>query len=155
MVQIVSPPAVEVVTVEEARKFLKITHTHEDDLLHLLVEVGRAQLEARKGCYGIHQLLLFQGVCMDGEVRIPCYPFHRLVSMEVDGVCQSKGFTITPLEKGILVKRLRPAGVRLFFEVGYGATRDKVPSIHRYAILQEIKFLYDNPHKREQYLSIL
>jgi uncharacterized phiE125 gp8 family phage protein len=148
------PPAIEPVSLSEAKAHLRIVHADEDQLLLLLIAAARRQVEARTGL-----VLIAQGWTQylddwpeEGIIALvpgPLSAFNDLVTYGEDDVAA----TIDPahyfVEAASRPPRLllrgsrawaRPGrignGIAITFTAGFGAAAEDVPAPLREAVLQ-------------------
>ncbi|WP_067341261.1 head-tail connector protein [Stappia indica] len=148
---VTTPPAVEPVTLEEARAQLRVTTSEEDALLGRLIAAARGQIEL-----ATRRALITQGwrLYLDAwppgrVVRLPVAP---VASVEAVAVYDGDGLPVAldpgdyRLEAATSPPRLKvaagaPAGLKGFngieidFTAGYGAETDAVPGPLRQAVL--------------------
>ena len=154
-----SAPAVEPVSLEEAKAFLRVDHVSEDALVQALIAAARTHVEALCG-----RKLIAQGwrVYVDalpeiGRIRLPVGPVLSVDAVTVyDG--EGNGIELDAADylvdaAGIpprIAFRRRPAvlremnGIEIDVTVGFGATSLDVPSPLRQAILDLVADWYDH-----------
>jgi uncharacterized phiE125 gp8 family phage protein len=147
-----TPPAVEPVSLSEAKDFLRILVDDEGALLETLITAARLMIEAASG-----RLLIEQGwrIALDawpqgGEIRLPLSPVRSLTAARVhpgSGSAEPVAPSSLALVEGsdpplILIAGPvpTPGGARSAIEIdlvaGFGATRDAVPAPLRQAVLR-------------------
>lgn len=147
-----TPPAIEPVSLSEAKDFLRILTDDEDELLGTLITAARLMIEAASG-----RLLIEQGwrIVLDawpqgGEIRLPLSPVRGLTAARVypasgpaEVVASSSLALIAgsdPLQIAIVGPVPPPGRARAAIEIdlvaGFGATRDTVPAPLRHAVLR-------------------
>lgn len=147
-----TPPAIEPVSLSEAKDFLRILADDEDELLATLLTAARLMIEAASG-----RLLIEQGwrIALDrwplgGEIRLPLSPVRGLVAARVhadEGGAEAVAPSALTLVAGSdppLIAIAGPvpqpgrtqAGIEIDLLAGYGATRDTVPAPLRQAVLR-------------------
>jgi len=79
------PPATEPVTLFEARQFLRLDQTEEDDLLATLITAARLMIEAASGRCLIEQpwRIVLDRWPAGGEIRLPLSPLLRIDAARV------------------------------------------------------------------------
>ncbi|WP_249695636.1 phage head-tail connector protein [Stappia sp. WLB 29] len=148
---VTTPPAVEPVTLEEARAQLRVTSGEEDALLGRLIAAARAQIEL-----ATRRALIAQGwrLYLDAwppgrVVRLPVAPVASVEAVTVydgDGLPVALDPADFRLEAATSPPRLKvrtsaPAGIKGFngieidFTAGYGADPATVPGPLRQAVL--------------------
>ncbi len=146
-----SPPALEPMSLAEAKLYLKLDSNDEDDLVRSLITAARLMIEAASGRLLINQTwrLLLDHWPMSGAFRLPLVPVSLVSAARVfnaAGVPTAVAGNALTLETGadppmIWIEAAIPAPgkVRLGIEIdviaGYGATASSVPEPFRQAIL--------------------
>lgn len=147
-----TPPAIEPVSLSEAKDFLRILVADEDELLGTLITAARLMIEAASG-----RLLIEQGwrIVLDawpqgGEIRLPLSPVRGLTVACVyptSGLAEAVASSSLTLVEGSDPPLIRIAGpvpapgrahaaIEIDLVVGFGATRDTVPAPLRQAVLR-------------------
>lgn len=170
VVTIMTPPRLEPVTLEEAKKFLRLEHGQEDDLLIQLIRTAREMVERETGRHLILQtvsaVIPFRPQRRQGGLSlpriwattgrtifyVPTGPLRRLIKVDLIG--EEGGFREVPERRVHLNTAVDPAllildvlegwGVRLIYEVGYGEGPEGIPAPLRQAILIMVTNLYEN-----------
>jgi len=148
----ITPPAIEPVSLSEAKDFLRLLAEDEDELLGTLITAARLMVEAASG-----RMLIDQGwrLVLDrwpggGEIRLPLSPLRSVSAARVydaAGASQSVLLSSLAVVAGsdpplITVAGAVPmsgrerAGVEIEVVAGFGATRDTVPAPLRQAVLR-------------------
>jgi uncharacterized phiE125 gp8 family phage protein len=146
-----TPPALEPVTLDEARQFLKIDGTAEDDLVSALVVAARLIVEAQSGRMLIQQRwrLVLDAWPASGVLRLPLAPLIAVASARVfnaAGVPSVLAAGLVAPDPGhdppqltIAPQVPQPgriaAGIEIEIDVGFGAARADVPAPLRQAVL--------------------
>lgn len=147
-----TPPAVEPVSLTEAKDFLRIVSNDEDELLGTLITAARLMIEAAAG-----RLLIEQGwrIVLDdwpqgGEIRLPLSPVRSLTAARVHpatGPAETVAPSSLMLVEGSdppLIAIAAPvpapgrahAAIEIDLVAGFGATRETVPAPLRQAVLR-------------------
>src|SRR5690606_27914269 len=89
-----TPPALEPVSLDEARAFLRLDQTHEDELLTTLITAARLMIEAASGRMLIEQgwRIVLDAWPRDGAIRLPLSPVASIEGARVydgDGLAQT------------------------------------------------------------------
>lgn len=157
-------PAVEPVTVDEAKAFLRIDHAEEDGLLASLITTSRLHIEA-----ALNLALITQGWSwrLDKwpDARIATLPMRPVQSVEAvritgaDGVAETLTTERFVLDAASMPPRListagawpRPGtpamGIEIAFTAGFGDAADDVPPPIRQALLMLVGHWYE--HRQE------
>jgi uncharacterized phiE125 gp8 family phage protein len=154
---LITPPAVEPVTLADARAFLKISATSEDAVLERLLRTARETVEAQAGLALISQTwrLHLDRWPRSGRIALYRYPVREIVEIrayEPDGT----PVIIEPgerhLHQGSRPQRLYLAqransstlgGLEIDFISGFGETGAEVPDALKHAILTLTAHLYE------------
>jgi len=167
--KLITPPAVEPVTLDEAKEHLRVDGTNEDNLIAALIAAARRwceQFQRRAYITQIWELWLNEWPCdtagySKGYITVPRPPLQDVTSIKYYGTDNveytfdsGNYFVDTKSEPGRVVlgynkswpsATLRPAnGVVVIFTAGYGDTADKVPGEVKHAIKLLIGHWYEN-----------
>ncbi|MCP4561959.1 MAG: hypothetical protein GY873_08485 [Bosea sp.] len=147
-----TPPAIEPVSLSEAKDFLRILTADEDELLGTLITAARLMIEAASG-----RLLIEQGwrIVLDawpqgGEIRLPLSPVRSLTAARTHlaggpaEVVASSSLALVAGSDPPLIAIVGPvsspgrarAAIEIDLVAGFGATRDTVPAPLRQAVLR-------------------
>lgn len=149
---VLTPPAIEPVSLSEAKDFLRILTEDEDGLLGTLITAARLMIEAASGRMLIEQSwrIVLERWPEGGEIRLPLSPVRSIAASRVydgAGVAQAVALTALALVAGSDPPLIRvdgpvppPGRSRAAIEIdlvaGFGATRDMVPAPLRQAVLR-------------------
>lgn len=147
-----TPPALEPVSLAEAKLFLRLDQAEEDDLLGTLITAARLMIEAASG-----RMLIEQGwrIVIDrwperGEIRLPLSPVSAIVAARVyDALGVAQAVASGALELDMVadppvirvrgdvpeIGRMRGA-IEIDIVAGYGAAASAVPALLRQAVLR-------------------
>jgi uncharacterized phiE125 gp8 family phage protein len=147
-----TPPAIEPVSLSEARLFLRLDQTEEDGLLGTLITAARLMVEAASGRFLIDQSWR---VVLDrwpdgGEIRLPLSPVGSVTAARVYdalGEAQPVATAALQLDRSADPPLIRIAGevpeigrahgaIEIDVVAGYGATASAVPALLRQAVLR-------------------
>jgi uncharacterized phiE125 gp8 family phage protein len=155
------PPAIEPITLAEAKLYLRVEHDDDDTLIAALIKAAREQVETRTRRALITQQWRFvrDAWPSDGRLSLPLVPLRSVIAARVydqGGVAHAidtqafvidaapapaiVGFTpwaLTAPGRGV-------AGIELDVEVGYGAVATDVPEPLRQAIRFLLAHWYEN-----------
>ncbi len=114
-------PAVEPVTLVEAKDFLRVASASDDDLLTGLIRAAREDVERTTGLALIDQTWRLAVDCLPRTrvLAMPRHPVKEIVSVTVYG--EDGEATITPADGYLADLMSRPA--RLYFEAGLSPAR--------------------------------
>lgn len=147
-----APPAMEPVTLSEARQFLRLDQTEEDDLLATLITAARLMIEAAAGRCLVEQRwrIVLDRWPTGGEIRLPLSPLARIEAArvyDVLGVAQPVAEAALTPDRSADPPLIRVTGevpemgrshgaVEIDVVAGYGATAAQVPAPLRQAVLR-------------------
>lgn len=147
-----TPPAIEPVSLSQAKDFLRILTDDEDELLGTLITAARLMIEAASGRLLIEQSwrLVLDGWPQGGEIRLPFSPVRSLVAARVypaSGPAEMAAPSSLTLVEGSDPPLIRIAGpvpasgrayaaIEIDLVAGFGATSDAVPAPLRQAVLR-------------------
>lgn len=148
---LLTPPAVEPISLAEAKLYLRIDGPDEDDLVRALLAAARLLIEAASGRLLIHQTwrLVLDAWPASSTARLPLAPVSQIVAARVfnaQGAPQALAASVLALETGadppaIWVQAAVPgpgramSGIEIDVLAGYGAAAGAVPEPFRQAIL--------------------
>ena len=160
---LVTPPAAEIVSLDDAKVHLRVDGTDDDDLITMLEAAAEAHLDGYSGVLGrclIDQVWRQDFVGFDWCLRLPFPDVSAIGSVkyyDTDNVQQtidSANYQLLEDERSSFVQftstfswpstYYRPDPVSVQFTAGYGAAADDVPAAIRAAILLTIGHLYAN-----------
>jgi uncharacterized phiE125 gp8 family phage protein len=147
-----TPPAVEPVSLTEAKTYLRIDQSDEDGLLGTLITAARLMIEAASGRMLVDQTwrIVLDRWPDGGEIRLPLSPVSAIVAARVynaNGAAQAVSGSALVLDWQAdpplirVVATVPAAGrdrsaVEIDVTAGYGATAAAVPALLRQAVLQ-------------------
>jgi uncharacterized phiE125 gp8 family phage protein len=144
-----NPPAVEPLTLAEAKRWLRVDHAEDDGLIQSLIRMARERVEGRTG-----RALLAQGWKLildrwpaDGLLRLPVFPALSVTAVrliDAAGVATLASPTLYRLEPGEeppLVSLDNPtppgrprSGIEIDLVAGYGTAPEHCPEPLRQAL---------------------
>ena len=147
-----TPPAIEPVSLSEAKDFLRILTDDEDELLGTLITAARLMIEAASGRLLIEQSwrIVLDAWPQGGEIRLPLSPVGSVIAARVypaSGPAETVAPSSLMLVEGSdppLIAIVGPvsspgrarAAIEIDLVAGFGATRDTVPAPLRQAVLR-------------------
>jgi uncharacterized phiE125 gp8 family phage protein len=159
--QLITPPAVEPVTLEEAKAHLKVDTAYDDALITALIAAARARAEWHTGRAFVTQswVLWLDGWPHGNCVEIPLPPLQAVTSLttyasddaatvldaslfQVD--IASSPARVTLKSPAIVANTRKLNAIAIAFTAGYGDAAADVPQAIRTAILEMIAELYTN-----------
>jgi len=154
---LITPPAVEPVTLADARAFLKISSMSEDAVIEQLLRTAREVVEAQTGLSLISQTwrLHLDRWPRSGRIALFRYPVREIVAVTAyapDGTPVEIGPGERHLHKGSRPQRLYLSqragssslgGLEIDFVAGFGETGAEVPDALKHAILTLTAHLYE------------
>lgn len=155
---LLTPPAVEPVTLAEMKDYLRISSASEDDLLTGLIATARETVEKLTGTALVSQSwrLYLDDWPQQGIVRIPCYPIALIAAVTAYG--PEGDPTVIDAGDIFLDASLRPArlylaspaialrpmnGMEIDFVAGFGEAGTDVPDGLRRAIKVLVAHCYE------------
>jgi uncharacterized phiE125 gp8 family phage protein len=151
-------PAVEPVSVAEAKAQLRIGHDSEDDLLNGLIRAAREEVEARAGLALLSQnwRLALDRWPRFGRVALLRYPVVEILSVTVYGA-EGEASLVDPSTYEVdlasrpprlyFATRPEPArimnGIEVDFSAGFGADAESVPERLKRAVLVLVAHWYE------------
>lgn len=155
---LVTPPAVEPVTIADARAFLRLSSSSEDALLERLLKTARELVEAETGLALINQTwrLRVDRWPRSGRLALFKYPVTEVsmvVAYRPDGTAVSLPPETFQLQDGRRPQRLYMGsypdaanlrGLEVDFVAGFGETPERVPEALKQAILSLTAHLYES-----------
>lgn len=160
-VVVVTPPALEPVTLAEMRAFLRVTTYDEDELIRSIIAAARSSIETELNRALITQTLRYTSRYFGAYGFIlPRSPLQSLVSFEyinaagativlpgsyyeVD-LTEDPGRVVIAYDSSWPDTRLGLNVVRVTYKAGYGDTPDTVPPEIRHAIKMRCGSFYEN-----------
>lgn len=159
--QLITPPAVEPVTLDEAKAHLKVDTAYDDALITALIAAARARAEWHTGRAFVTQswVLWLDGWPAGNCVEIPLPPLQAVTSLttyaldDAATVLDASLFQVDIASSPARVTLKSPAAIAntrklnaiaIAFDAGYGDAASDVPQAIRTAILEMIAELYTN-----------
>jgi len=157
--QIISPPAIEPVTLAEAKLHCRIDHPDEDSLLTGLIIAARQWMEQATRRSFITQTLKLNLAGWLQTIQLPHPPLQSVSNVayinsngETVAVESANYTVVSACEPGeILPSQSWPSTslapglpVQIEYIAGYGDTADAVPQLYRQAILLMVAHWYEN-----------
>jgi uncharacterized phiE125 gp8 family phage protein len=155
------PPAIEPVTVAQAKSFLRVEHDDDDPIIAALIAGSRIHVEAqtRRALIAQRWRLSRDGWPVDGRIAVLPAPLRALLAVRVyreDGTTRaidpglfavdtSSAPAVLAASPGQLPSPARlVGGIEFDIEAGYGEAVDDVPAPLRQAILLLVAHWYEN-----------
>ena len=149
----ITPPALEPISRDEAKLFLRIDHTDENALIDMLIRSARERLEAYLNVAMIIRPMRLETTAAP-EVSLPRWPVQS-----VDGVIANgqviRGYRVDLRRRPATVKTVSGGTVSINFTAGYGETADAVPAPLRQAMLLLISQAYEAPNKAQETIPLM
>lgn len=162
--KLITAPAAEPISLEEAKLHLREDGSDQDDLIEMLITAVRQQIDGKDGFLNralitqTWDLYLDQFPCGSGEIKIPLAPLQSVTYVkyyDTDGVEQtvsSSDYTVDIVSNSgwVVPNSSTPwptpqtgiNKVRVRFIAGYGSSGDDVPATIRAWMLLNIGALY-------------
>ena len=158
---LLTPPALEPVTLADAKHFLRIDHDDDDDVIAALIAAARVHVEAKTRRALITQVWRLTRDVWPAAGLLPILPapLCEVIAVGIyrdDGMLQMLDVgsfhinsvaapAILTFERGALPAPGRPSGgIEIDVEVGYGGEPDDVPAPLRQAIRLLVAHWYEN-----------
>ncbi|RDI51228.1 head-tail connector protein [Microvirga subterranea] len=163
--QLITPPAVEPVTLDEVKDHLRVTNDLEDDLLSNLITTARQKLDGPRGLLGRALITQTWTATLDGFPRVIDLPFAPVSAVSAITYRDTTGIEQTLAADAYMVAGLlddhltaispvcgkswpfipySPGRVSVTFTAGYGDAPEDVPEPIRTAIKMLVGHLYKN-----------
>lgn len=169
-IKIITPPAVEPISLEEAKKHLRVDGDEDDILISSLIKQAREYCEDyqnRKYMTQTLELVLDSFPRGNAIVFYNCSPVQKVESIKYYGadrqeylfdesnyIADLDGFVNrVVLESGRhwpIIEIQSVNAVRARVVAGYGDTADKVPETIKWAMILQMKLLYDDYRPEEK-----
>ena len=152
-------PAVEPLSLDQAKAFLRVEHGDDDDVIAALIAGSRIHVESQTRRALITQSWRISADCwpQDGRLQILPAPLQALSAARVfdfEGMAHDVDIQAFVLDKGASLLAFAPwalpapgrvaAGIALDVTVGYGDAASAVPEALRQAIRLLVAHWYDN-----------
>jgi len=144
-------PALEPVSLAEAKLFLRVEHDVEDTLIATLITTAREAAERLLGMSCIVQRWQWESVPFCGTLTLPFGPVRSIVEVAQR---QREATSYSVLDSGAyalrgdtLVLQAAPqtgTQLRVIYEAGFGDEAIDVPATIRHALMRHIAALYDS-----------
>ena len=158
---LLTPPAVEPLSLDEAKDYLRVEHADDDALIATLITSARAHVEAQTRRALITQTWRHSRDAWpaDGRIAVLPAPLQALAAARVydeDGVAQAidlETFVVDAIAApgvvafppwSVPAPGRRPAGIELDLVVGYGNAASDVPEPLRLAMRLLLSHWYEN-----------
>lgn len=148
---LIAPPALEPVSLAQAKLYLRIDAADEDDLVLSLIKAARALVEAASGRMLIHQgwRIVRDAWPEGGAMRLPLSPVSQILGARIRDAAglaieiPASLLALTPADDPPLLRLTGPApapgqaraGIEVDVLAGHGAAASDVPEPFRRAIL--------------------
>jgi len=154
--QLTAPPAIEPVTLDEAKAHLKLDTDADDALLGTLIAAARARAEWHAGRAFVTQSWVLWLDCWRDVVDMPLPPLHAVTEVttyagdDSSTVLDPSSYRIDLAGSRVVLGCAPPTNLRrrnalaVAFDAGYGGAASDVPADIRAAILDLTAELYAN-----------
>jgi uncharacterized phiE125 gp8 family phage protein len=158
--QLLTPPLLEPVTLEEARDYLRLDSEDEDELVESLIRAARHLVEAASGQMLIHQTwrLSLSAWPVMGRLRLPIEPLDAILAarvLDAGGAAQEIDLSALAIDEGarppaILALGMlpqpgrRPNGIEIDVRAGHGPAPADAPPQLRLAVLKLVAHWFEN-----------
>jgi uncharacterized phiE125 gp8 family phage protein len=156
---LLSGPAIEPWSVEEAKSFLRAENDDDDTVIASLIAAARSHVEAMTRCALIAQTWRFtlDRWPKDGRIKPGRGPLRTLVAARVYDsvgsaaaidadtfVIDTAGGVIVPPAWALLAPGRAASGIELDVEIGFGPAATDVPDVLRHAVRTLVAHWYEN-----------
>lgn len=145
--RLVTPPAVEPVTLEEAKQHLKIDGNEDDSLINALITAARQRAEEYTRRAFITQTWEVAVDSVTSTLCLPRPPVQTIEAVTLDGQAvapENYGLMVTNLfYTKIPLHAVNPGGLVIRYTSGYGSNATDVPQAIRQAILMLVAHMYE------------
>lgn len=156
--RLLTPPAVEPLTLAEAKAFLRVEHDADDAVIAALVAAARGHVEAhtRRALLTQTWRLTREAWPADGRIVVSPSPLQALAAarvtdasgvaheLDLGGFAVDAAAAVLVFAPGSLPPPGRPAGIALDITVGYGDAPADVPEPLRQAVRMLTAHWYEN-----------
>lgn len=158
--RVTTAPAIEPVTLSEAKLHLRVDHTADDSLITALIVAAREQAEAFTSRAFIEQTITLKFDAFPEYFRLPRPPLVSVTSiayLDSAGASQTISNTLYRVDAQSEPGRVTVAygqswpathdvtgAVTVVYKAGYSATSASVPASIKHAILMMVESLYEN-----------
>lgn len=166
-----TPPAVEPVTLTEAKAHLRVDTTDHDATITALITAAREFVEKYSGRALIDQTLSVQYAAFTHRLMMPRAPISAISAVQyydTDNASQTLASSVYVLDRVHLPGRVvrasgqswpstyvRPDAVKITFVAGYGATAAAVPETIKHALKLSIEQMFDGTDTHEPVEALL
>lgn len=146
--RLVTPPAIEPITLEEAKLHLRVDGTEENSLISALITAARQKAEEYTRRAFITQTWELALDSASGKVYLPRPPVQTIDEIMLDGEMVAIENYIF-LGENVFCPKIplyaaNPGGLVIRYTSGYGYNATNVPSAIRRAILMLVAHLYEH-----------
>lgn len=145
--RLVTPPATEPVTLEEAKLHLRIDGTEEDSLISALITAARQKAEEYTKRAFITQTWEYAIDSVSGKVYLPRPPVQMINEVILDGeIVSTENYVLVGQDvfyTKIPLNAVKPDGLVIRYASGYGSNATDVPQAIRQAILMLVAHMYE------------
>jgi len=145
--RLVTPPAMEPVTLEEAKLHLRIDRNEEDSLISALITAARQKTEEYTRRAFITQMWELALDSASGRVYLPRSPIQTINEVTLDGeIVSTENYVLigqNAFYSKIPLRAVNPDGLVICYISGYGDNATDVPQAIRQAILMLVAHLYE------------
>lgn len=162
--QLITEPAVEPVSLGEAREHLRVTHNEEDAVISALITAARVTVETvtRRSFITQTWRLYLDQFPLERGIKIPHTPVQSIVHVKyydengaqqtlpagdywLDSVSAPARLSLREAKDWADTEADRPNSVEITYLAGYGSAPTQVPAPIRHAIKLLVAHLYENP----------
>ena len=156
---LLTPPAIEPWTLEEAKGFLRVEHEDDDAVIASLIAAARGQVEAqtRRALIAQTWRIVRDAWPDDGRICLRVGPLRSVVAARVYDtagnvstidvgrfVLDKTASMIVSPPWSLPMPGRSTAGIELDVEIGFGASAADIPAVLRHAVRSLVVHWYDN-----------
>lgn len=145
--RMVTPPAIEPITLEEAKQHMRVDGNDDDSLISALITAARQRAEEYTKRAFITQSWELALDSVSGKVYLPRPPIQAINGVTLDGeIVSAENYSLIGQDvfySRIPFRAINPASLVIRYTSGYGSNATDVPQAIRQAILMLVAHMYE------------